>query len=59
MDQALYKVMSAKKKLDICRATTYRMANRSELNLVKISERATRVTAACIERAIVAGKAKS
>ncbi len=59
MDQALYKVTSAMKKLDVCRATIYRMASRGELELVKISERATRVTAASIERAITAGKAKN
>jgi len=59
MDQALYKVTSAMKKLDVCRATIYRMASRGELELVKLSERATRVTAASIERAIAAGKAKT
>ena len=59
MEQTLYKVTSAMKKLDVCRATIYRMASRGELDLVKISERATRVTAESIDRAIAAGKAKS
>ncbi len=59
MEQALYKVTSAMKKLDVCRATIYRMANRGELELVKLGERATRVTAESIERAIAAGKLKS
>lgn len=58
MEQTLYKVTSAMKKLDVCRATIYRMAHRGELELVKISERATRVTAASIERAIEKGMAK-
>lgn len=58
MEQTLYKVSSAMKKLDVYRATIYRMASRGELVLVKISERATRVTAESIERAIAAGKAK-
>lgn len=57
--QTLYKVSSAMKKLDVCRATIYRMAGRGELDLVKIGQRATRVTAESIERAIAAGKAKS
>jgi predicted DNA-binding transcriptional regulator AlpA len=57
--QSLYKVSSAMKKLDVCRATIYRMAGRGELDLVKIGQRATRVTAESIERAIAAGKAKS
>lgn len=59
MEQTLYKVSSAMKKLDVCRATIYRMAGRGELQLVKISERATRVTAESIEKVIAAGKAKS
>lgn len=59
MEQALYKVTSAMKRLDVCRATIYRMANRGELELVKLGERATRVTAESIERAIAAGKLKS
>ena len=46
------------KRLDVCRATIYRMAQRGELDLVKLSERATRVTADSIERAIAAGKEK-
>jgi hypothetical protein len=58
MEQTLYKVTSAMKKLDVCRATIYRMAARGELVLVKISERATRVTADSIERAIEAGSKK-
>jgi len=57
--QSLYKVSSAMKKLDVCRATIYRMAARGELEIVKIGQRATRVTAESIERAIAAGKAKS
>lgn len=59
MEQTLYKVTSAMKKLDVCRATIYRMAGRGELDLVKIGQRATRVTAESIERAIAAGKLKS
>lgn len=57
--QELYKVTSAMKRLDVCRATIYRMASRGELDLVKIGQRATRVTAESIERAIAAGRAKS
>lgn len=59
MEQTLYKVSSAMKRLDVCRATIYRMAARGELELVKVSTRATRVTAASIERAIEAGRVKN
>jgi excisionase family DNA binding protein len=59
MDQILYKVSNAMKRLDVCRATIYRMAARGELELVKIGQRATRITAESIDRAIAAGKAKS
>jgi excisionase family DNA binding protein len=52
----LYKISSVMKKLDVCRATIYRMAARGELELVKIGQRATRITADSIERAIAAGK---
>ena len=58
MEHTLYKVTSAMKKLDVCRATIYRMAARGELVLVKISERATRLTADSIDRAIEAGSKK-
>ncbi len=57
MEQTLYKVSSAMKKLDVCRATIYRMAARGELELVRLGTRATRVTAASVERVIEAGKA--
>ena len=56
MEQTLYRISSVMKKLDVCRATVYRMAARGELELVKIGQRATRVTAESIERAISAGK---
>jgi len=59
MEQVLYKVSSAMKRLDVCRATIYRMAARGELELVKIGQRATRITSDSIERAIAAGKAKT
>lgn len=58
MEQALYKVSNAMKRLDVCRATIYRMAGRGELELVKIGS-ATRVTATSLERIINAGKPKS
>lgn len=59
MEQSLYRVSSAMKKLDVCRATIYRMASRGELELVKIGARATRVTAESIQRAIDAGRVKA
>jgi excisionase family DNA binding protein len=59
MEQLLYRVSTAMKRLDVCRATIYRMAARGELELVRIGQRATRITADSIERAIAAGKAKS
>ena len=59
MEQSLYKIASAMKKLDVCRATIYRMASRGELEFVKIGERATRVTAESIERVISGSKAKA
>lgn len=57
MEQSLYKVSSAMKKLDVSRATIYRLVGRGELDVVKIGT-STRVTAASIER-VIAGKAKS
>jgi excisionase family DNA binding protein len=56
MEQTLYRISSVMKKLDVCRATVYRMAARGELEFVKIGQRATRVTAESIDRAIAAGK---
>lgn len=56
MERTLYKVTSAMLKLDVCRATIYRMAARGELDIVKIGLRATRVTAESIDRAIAAGR---
>jgi excisionase family DNA binding protein len=56
MEQTLYRISSVMKKLDVCRATVYRMAARGELEIVKIGQRATRVTAESIDRAISAGK---
>jgi len=56
MEQTLYKVSTVMKKLDVCRATIYRMAARGELELVKIGQRATRITGESIDRAIAAGK---
>lgn len=58
MERTLYKVSSAMLKLDVCRATVYRMAARGELDIVKIGLRATRVTAESINRAIAAGMVK-
>ena len=56
MDNKLYKVSAAMNMLDVCRATIYRMVGRGELERVNIGQRATRITAASIERAIAAGK---
>jgi predicted DNA-binding transcriptional regulator AlpA len=55
----LYKAPSVVKKPGVRRAAMFRMAGRGELALVKISERATRVALASIERAIAECKAKS
>lgn len=57
MEQALYKVSSAMKKLDVSRATIYRLVSRGELEMVKIGT-STRLTSASIDR-LIAGKAKS
>ena len=57
-DQKLYKVSKAMEMLDVCRATIYRMIGRGELERVDIGQRATRITAASIERAIAEGKKK-
>jgi excisionase family DNA binding protein len=54
MEQELFKVTSAMKKLDVSRATIYRMAARGELDLVKFG-RATRVTGESIDRLLNAG----
>jgi excisionase family DNA binding protein len=57
MEQSLYKVSSAMKKLDVCRATIYRLISRGELEMVKIGS-TTRITGASIDR-LVAGKSKN
>jgi len=59
MEPILYRVTTAMKKLNVCRATIYRMAARGELELVRIGQRATRITAESIDRAIAAGKSSS
>lgn len=56
--EQLYRIKNAMQKLDVCRATIYRMAARGELDLVKIG-RTTRVTSASLDRIISAGKPKS
>lgn len=58
MEQTLYKITSAMKKLDVCRATIYRMAARGEIDIIRLGLRCTRVTAESIERAIAAGRLK-
>jgi excisionase family DNA binding protein len=58
MEQALYKVTNAMKRLDVCRATIYRMAARGELELVKVG-RATRITSSSLDRVINSGKPKN
>lgn len=45
------------KKLDVCRATIYRMTARGEIDIVKLGLRCN-VTAESIERAIAAGRVK-
>jgi len=57
MEQILYKVASAMKKLDVSRATIYRLVGRGELEVIKIGT-ATRVTGASIDR-LIAGKPKN
>lgn len=56
VEQTNYKITSAMKKLDVCRATIYRMAARGEIDIVKLRLRCTTVTAESIERAIAAGR---
>lgn len=56
VDAKLYKVSTAMAMLDVCRATIYRMIGRGELERVDIGQRATRITAASIERVIANGK---
>jgi excisionase family DNA binding protein len=58
MEPALYKVTNAMKRLDVCRATIYRMAARGELELVKVG-RATRITSSSLDRVINSGKPKN
>lgn len=59
MNEPFYKVSSTIQRFDVFRATNNRTAARKELDLVKIGQRATGVTAESIERAIAAGRAKS
>lgn len=56
MEQELYKVSTAMQKLEVCRATIYRLIERGELDKVKIGT-TTRITAASIER-LISGKPK-
>ena len=56
MDQLLYKVTTVMAKLEICRATVYRMVHRGDLDLVKVGVGATRITAASVERVVAAVK---
>lgn len=51
MKQELYKVTTAMQRLNVCRSTIYRMAQRGDLELVKFG-RVTRVTGASIDRLI-------
>jgi excisionase family DNA binding protein len=55
MEQALFKVKSAMQKLDVSRATIYRLVGRGQLEVVKIGT-TTRITATSIER-LISGKA--
>jgi excisionase family DNA binding protein len=57
MEQALYKVTTAMKTLDVSRATIYRLVARGVLEVVKIGT-STRVTGASIDK-LIAGKAKN
>lgn len=56
MEQVLFKISSAMRHLDVCRATIYRLIQRGELEVVKVGS-ATRITAASINR-LVSGKPK-
>jgi excisionase family DNA binding protein len=51
MEQALYTVRSVTQRLQICRATVYRMISRGELEVVKIGK-ATRITSASVDKMI-------
>jgi len=56
MAQELYKVSTAMQKLEVCRATIYRLVERGQLEKVKIGT-TTRITAASIDR-LISGKPK-
>lgn len=55
MEQSLYKIKNAMQKLDVCRATIYRMLERGQLQSVKIGT-ATRITADSLDRIINGNK---
>lgn len=44
-DPLIYRIASVTQKLGVSRATVYRLVERGELKLVKISERASGITA--------------
>lgn len=52
MEPLLYKISSAMAKLEVSRATIYRMVERGELDLIKISVGASRITSASVARLI-------
>lgn len=48
-DTVIYRISAVMKQLSVSRATIYRMVSRGELKLVKISKRASGITADSIQ----------
>lgn len=51
-EKRLHKVSTAMARLEVSRATIYRMITRGQLELVKISQGASRITSESLERAM-------
>ncbi len=51
----LYRISSVMEKLQVCRATVYRMVKRGELEMVHFGPKASRITAESVHRLISVG----
>jgi predicted DNA-binding transcriptional regulator AlpA len=54
----LYRISSVMVLLEVSHATVYRMVGREELELVRLSMRASRITSDSVDK-IIAGRAKN
>jgi excisionase family DNA binding protein len=52
----LYRISSVMSLLEVSRSTVYRMVARRDLEIVKLSRRATRITSASVDRVLARRK---